>query len=113
MRMREDVEARDDGLALGGRHVAGDDAHRAGLARAVRTEEPENLAFLDAETDVVDRGDAAVAFREVLDLDHWNSVTFFRIVSRTGIVVSAAKRVNPRNDPDRSFWPENDCQRRP
>ena len=70
MGSREDVVARDDDFAVGGRHVAGDHAHRAGLACAVRTEEPENLAFFDAKTDVVDGGYRAVAFREVLDLNH-------------------------------------------
>ena len=69
-RLVEDVEARDDGFALGGRHEAGEDAHRRRLAGAVRAEEAEDLAALDAEADVVDRRDAAVAFREVLDLDH-------------------------------------------
>ena len=69
-RLVEDVEAGDDRFALGGRHVAGQDAHRRRLAGAVGAEEAEDLAALDAEADVVDGGDAAVAFREVLNLDH-------------------------------------------
>ena len=69
-RLIEDVEPGDDRLALGRRHVAGQDAHRRRLAGAVRPEEAEDLAALDAEADVVDGGDAAVAFREVLNLDH-------------------------------------------
>ena len=69
----EDVEAGDDGLAVGRRHVPGEDAHRRRLARAVRPEEAEDFAALDPERHVVDRGDATVAFREVLDLDHVES----------------------------------------
>ena len=69
-RLIEDVEPGDDGLAFGRRHVAGQDPHRRGLAGAVRTEKAENFAALDAEADVVDGGDAAVLFREVLDLNH-------------------------------------------
>ena len=54
-------------------HVARDHAHRAGLARAVGTEEAEDLALLDAEADVIDSRDRPVAFREVLDLNHEDS----------------------------------------
>ena len=53
-RLVEDVEAGDDRLALGGRHVAGEDAHRRRLAGAVRPEEPEDFAPFDPEADVVD-----------------------------------------------------------
>src|SRR4029079_16405811 len=48
--------------------------------------EAENLASLDAKTDVVDGGDAAVAFREVLNLNH------------RGSPVSEPKNVTP-NEP--------------
>ena len=48
-RLIEHVVTGDDGLALGGRHVAGQDAHRRGLAGAVRAEEAENFASLDLE----------------------------------------------------------------
>ena len=33
-------------------------------------EEPEDLALVDAEADVVDGGEAAVVLGEVLNLDH-------------------------------------------
>ena len=69
-RLVEHVEARDDRLALRGRHVAGQDAHRRRLARAVRPQEPENFAPFHAEADVVHCGDAAVALGEMLNLDH-------------------------------------------
>ena len=55
---------------LGRRHVAGQDAHRRRLAGAVRAEEAEDLAALDAEADIVDGRDAAVALGEVLNLNH-------------------------------------------
>ena len=44
--------------------------HRRRLAGAVWAQEAENLAALDLEADVVDGRHAAVAFREVLNLDH-------------------------------------------
>ena len=72
-RLVEDVEAGDDGLAFGGRHVAGQNPHRRGLAGAVRAEEAEDLPALDAEADVVDRRKSSVPLREVLDLDHKSS----------------------------------------
>src|SRR6185295_724623 len=72
-RLVEDVEAGDNGFALGRRHVAGQYPHRRRLAGAVRAEEAEDLAPLDAEADVLDGGYAAITFREVLDLDHGRS----------------------------------------
>src|SRR5262249_30147413 len=73
-RLIEDVEARDEGLAVGGRHVAGQYPHRRRFAGAVGPEKAENLASLDLEADVVDGRYGAVAFAEVLNLDHvWTS----------------------------------------
>src|SRR5262249_54123727 len=69
-RLFEDVEPRDEGLAFGGRHVAGQNPHGRRLAGAVGAEEAEDFAPLDAEADVVDRGDAPVTLREALDLNH-------------------------------------------
>ena len=43
------IEAGDHGTAFSGRHVAGQNAHRRGFARAVRTKEAENFAPLDLE----------------------------------------------------------------
>ena len=69
-RLVEDVEPGDNGFAVGGRHVAGQNPHRRRLAGAVGSEEPEDFAALDSEADVVDGSHAAVAFGEVLNLDH-------------------------------------------
>ena len=44
-----------------------DDPHRRGLAGPVRTEEPEDLAALDAERDAVQGGDRAEVLREVVE----------------------------------------------
>jgi hypothetical protein len=74
-RVGEDVETRHDGLALGCGHVAGDDPHGRGFPRAIRPEEPEDFAFLNAEADVVDCGHWPVPLGQVLDLNHeWNPV---------------------------------------
>src|SRR5581483_8790631 len=69
-RLVEDVEPGDERFAFSRRHVTGEDAHRRRLAGAVRAEEPEDLAALDAEAHVFYGGDAAVALGEVLDLNH-------------------------------------------
>ena len=70
-RLLEDVEPGNDRLAFGRRHVAGQDAHGRRLAGAVRTEKAEDFSALDAEGQVIDRGDAAVALGEVLNLNQW------------------------------------------
>jgi hypothetical protein len=66
----EHVVAGHDALALGGRHVAGQHAHRGGLAGAVRPQKPEDLAARGREAHVVHGRHRPVAFREVLDFDH-------------------------------------------
>ena len=43
---------------------AGDDVEQRGLARAVGTDEAQDLAALDREIDPVERGDAAELFGE-------------------------------------------------
>ena len=69
-RLFEHVETGDNCFSGRGRHVAGQNAHGCRLAGAVGAEEAEDFTPFDTETDVVDGGDAAVAFREVLDLNH-------------------------------------------
>ncbi len=66
----EHVMPGDHHRALRCGHVAGDDAHRRGLAGTVRSQEAENLAGFDAECHVADRRDRTVAFREALNLNH-------------------------------------------
>src|SRR5690606_22607686 len=44
------------------------------LPGAVRPEEAEHLAGLDAERDAVDRDDRPESFADLVDLDHWTSV---------------------------------------
>ncbi len=68
-RLIEHVEAGDDGLAVGGRHVAGENPHGGRLAGAVRAEKSEDFTALDAEADVVDGSKPTVPLREALDLD--------------------------------------------
>ena len=55
--------------ALGRRQQAGQHLHRRRLAAAVRAEEAEDLAALDAKADVVDGGEVAEAAGQVLRLD--------------------------------------------
>jgi hypothetical protein len=47
-----------------------DALHRRGLAGAVRAEDPEDLAFLDVERDIIDCHGLPVALVQMLHLDH-------------------------------------------
>src|SRR5207244_8207205 len=78
-RLRHDVEARHDRPAVPGSQHAGEDPDGGRLAGAVRSEEPENLAGLDAKIQIVYRGLALVALRQVLGDDHWAPATVIRI----------------------------------
>ena len=51
------------------RQQAGQHLHRRRLAAAVRAEEAEDLAALDAEAHVVDGGEVAEALRQAVRLD--------------------------------------------
>ncbi len=69
-RLVEDVKAGNHGLAVSGRHVAGQDAHGGGLPGAVGAQKAENFSALHFEGEVIDGRHPAVAFREVLNLNH-------------------------------------------
>jgi hypothetical protein len=69
-RMGEDVEPGHRRFAVGRRHVAGEDPHRGGLARPVRTEKAKDFAAFHTKADVVHGRNPAVAFGDVFDLDH-------------------------------------------
>ena len=66
---RVDRTAEEQRLAVAARQQAGQHLHRGGLAAAVRAQEAEDLAALDAEADVVDGGEVAEAAREPARLD--------------------------------------------
>ena len=65
-----DVVPRYDRLALRGRHVAGQHAHRRRLTSAVRPEEAEDLPTLHPEAHIIDGRRRPVTLGEVLNLDH-------------------------------------------
>ena len=52
------------------REIPRQNVHGRGFARAVRTEEPDNLAVPDLETHVVQRVIVSVAFDKMLDCNH-------------------------------------------
>ena len=52
-----------------GRLEAGDDAQQRGLARARRPEQRDQLAGVDVQIDVVDRGEGAEAPADVANFD--------------------------------------------
>ena len=64
-----DGVAADADRARVGRQVAGEDAHRGGLAGAVGPEEPDDLAAGDGEAQIGDRSHTRVSFYEVVDFD--------------------------------------------
>ena len=66
----EHVVAADADASRGRRHEPRDHAHGGGLARAVRAEETEHLAALDAEGHVVHGALGAERLYQVFDLYH-------------------------------------------
>src|ERR1700687_61194 len=64
-----DIESVDEGPPRRGREQAAQHAKRRGLAGAVRSEKPHDLAAWDLEAHAVDRLDHAVALHEVLRLE--------------------------------------------
>ena len=66
--------AEQRGLARGRADQADEHPQRGGLARAVRTEQPADLALLDLEVEARDGLHAAVALREAAHGDHRASV---------------------------------------
>jgi hypothetical protein len=54
----------------GRRQKAGQDPHRRRLPRAIRTEESDNLAFLNFKGNIVDSDVTRVSLRQAFHLDH-------------------------------------------
>src|ERR1019366_1806851 len=70
------VDAEHEGLAARRPDQVDDRPDRSGLAGAVRAEEAEHLALLDAEVDLDDPAVRAVRLGQLLGLDdrgHWSS----------------------------------------
>jgi hypothetical protein len=63
------VAAEEPRLSAVGPDQAEQDPQRRRLAGAVRPEEAVDVSWLDAEIDVVDRGDCAVALEETASFD--------------------------------------------
>ena len=66
----ENIESLDFDCPARCRHEAGNNPHGGGLARAVGTEEAEDLTRIDLEGNIRDRGQVTVAFRQVLHVYH-------------------------------------------
>jgi len=66
-----------------GREEACQDAHDGGLARAVGAEQPDDLATLDVERDVIHRDGRTELLAQVLDVDHAPIVILFRVEGQT------------------------------
>ena len=65
-----DVAAGEEDFALGGLDHADDHLDGGRLARAVGAEITKHFAFFEGEADVPDGGNAAIAFGDVIDLEH-------------------------------------------
>ena len=52
--------------AIGIKNTA-DEIEQCGFSRSVRTHDAEDLALIDGQTDIFDRGDAAETFRNGID----------------------------------------------
>ena len=70
LRMRVNRIAADIGLAIIGVEEGGKHAHGGGLARAVRANEPEHVALVEFQVDVIDGDQVAVPFGEFAGFDH-------------------------------------------
>ena len=68
-RQTDDVAPGEADAALVGPDEARHRREERGLARAVRTDQPEDLALAEAQADARERLKPAVAFRELLDLE--------------------------------------------
>jgi hypothetical protein len=64
------VEARHLDAPLGGREVAGQDAHGGGLPGAVRPQEPHDFTAVQVEAEIFDRGARSEATGQAFDVDH-------------------------------------------
>src|ERR1039458_96261 len=64
-----DIVSGHDGRAAGGRHQCGQHADERALARAVRSEQAEDLAARNHEADVIDRQQRAKALADAVDLN--------------------------------------------
>src|SRR5713226_2624962 len=69
-RVRKDIEVVDDDRPRGRRHVTRDDAHRGGLARAVGSQEAQDLTALGLEGNVPDGDETAIRLGEVFNFYH-------------------------------------------
>src|SRR5439155_14885702 len=69
LRLLDDADAVDVGVAGGGLLEGGEDAHGGGLAGAVGADEAEDLAGGEGERDVAHGAGGAVVLAEVVDLD--------------------------------------------
>ena len=69
-RIRSHVETAQARAAERGRDDAGEAAQRRGLARPVRPNQTHHLAWADAERQVIDCSEVAVALGEVGNVDH-------------------------------------------
>jgi hypothetical protein len=65
----EDVETRDARRAGSRRHVAGENAHRGGLACAVRAQKPQDFSFIYGKRYVIHGDYRAVGLGQILYFD--------------------------------------------
>ena len=72
-RQTGDVLAEEQDVPAVGRVHAGDQVEERRLAGAVRADQGDDAAGLDAEVHVLDRGDAAEGLEQLLDLEHRRS----------------------------------------
>ena len=68
--MGQHIQAVHQYLTGGGRHVAGEDIERGGLARAVLAQQAEDLPGGGGEGQPVHRGDLAIALGHLLEFNH-------------------------------------------
>jgi dihydroorotase len=69
-RIFADLDAADAHSSRRGRQIAGEDAQDRALARSVRPEKADNLAFIDRKRDAAHRDAAAITLHQIFDDDN-------------------------------------------
>ena len=106
------AQAADAHLAARRRKEPGQDAHEGGLARAVRPQQPHDLALRHVERHVVQGADPPVVFRDVVDFDHGRiskripgaAAPFFIRAKPPRVRPNVQKRRFPVNTPRRRIF---------
>ncbi len=96
-------------LPRSGARNPGDQAQRRGLAAAGGPEQAGEQPMLDAQRDVVDRGDAAELLRQMLELDDGHPLSLRPVMVIAGPAPAPAERPHVNSGAARGNRAERSC----